>query len=69
MTQTERTERLRQIMARHKLSAQAVGDILDRSAQTVRGWRCKYDKRAIPVNELKLLELTLAKKPQAGACA
>jgi hypothetical protein len=60
MTQTTRTEQLRQIMAIHKLTAPAVGKILDRSPQTVRSWRCKYDQREIPATLLRLLELEVA---------
>lgn len=65
MNQKERTKRLREIMRKHKLKAADVGRILDRSAQTVRSWRCAYEERAIPATSLRLLELEVA-KPQAG---
>lgn len=60
MTQTERTERLREVMRTNKLNAPAVGKLLNRSAQTVRSWRSTYDKRAIPALALELLEVKLA---------
>jgi phosphoribosylformylglycinamidine (FGAM) synthase-like enzyme len=70
MTPEKRTERLREIMAQHKLSAADVGEILDRQAQTVRSWSSKYVHRAIPQHALTALEVELkkrAKREQAKA--
>lgn len=61
-----RTKRLRELMAAHKLDAAAVGKILDRTAQTVRVWRSRWDERTIPADALKVLELTLAQRGQAA---
>jgi hypothetical protein len=54
-----RTETLRKLMSAHKLDCAAVGEILGRTAQTVRVWRCRYDQRTIPSDALKVLQLTL----------
>lgn len=61
-----RTKRLRELMDAHKLDAAAVGAILNRTAQTVRVWRSRYDARTIPAHSLQLLELTLAQREQAA---
>jgi DNA-binding transcriptional regulator YiaG len=62
MTQEQRTERLREIMRKHRMKARDVGAILGRASQTVRAWACKYKERSIPENELRLLELEVARK-------
>lgn len=59
MDAQQRTTVLLEIMRKHKLSAADVGGLLERSAQTVRAWRCKNAGRIIPVNELKLLQATI----------
>jgi hypothetical protein len=46
-------------MKAHGLSPAAVGQILGRSAQTVRVWRCKWDGRVIPDMALALLEKSI----------
>jgi hypothetical protein len=56
------TQKLIDLMQKHKLKAADVGRILGKSPQTVRGWRCDNAVRIIPANELRLLELELAKK-------
>jgi transcriptional regulator with XRE-family HTH domain len=53
----ERTVALRQLMARHGLSARDVARLLGCSETTVRIWRCKHEGRVIPANTLRLLEL------------
>lgn len=53
---TNRTEQLHQLMATHGLNADDVGELLNRSPQTVRIWRCKDDKRQIPEHALELLK-------------
>lgn len=58
----ERTAKLIDLMQAHKLSAADVGRILEKAPQTVRVWRCKGEEKVIPTNELRLLELELAKK-------
>lgn len=55
----DRTARLNALMKAHGLSPAAVGQILGRSAQTVRVWRCKWDGRVIPDMALALLEKSI----------
>lgn len=62
----DRTKRLRELMNAHKLKAADVGEMLGRSAQTVRVWRCKHDARTIPNDALKVLEMTLAQRGKAA---
>lgn len=50
-----RTQRLHDIMATHRLKAQDVATILNRSPAIVRKWRIEY--RIIPSHMLSLLEL------------
>jgi len=57
------TKRLRQIMRKHKLKAKDVAAITRRSVTTVNIWRCADDRRLIPAELLRLVELTA----QAGA--
>lgn len=52
------TEKLRKVMRRHKLTSSEVADITNRSTTTVHIWRCKDDRRVIPAELLKLVELT-----------
>lgn len=61
MNKEKRTERLREIMALHKLNAAAIGKLLKRSPQTVRSWACVYVQRAIPEPLLELLESKISK--------
>lgn len=55
------TDKLRALMAEHKLSAAQVAVILKRTPATVRVWRCKHPGRKIPDQALRLLELELSK--------
>lgn len=57
---TNRTEQLHKLMADHGLTAEQVGKLLNRSAQTVRIWRCQSDGRTIPEHTLEVLKLKLA---------
>lgn len=57
-----RTDRLREIMAEKKLSADDVARLLNRTANTVRIWRCKDQRRIIPDHSLALLEALLREK-------
>ena len=57
-------------MEQHKLNAPAVGRLLDRSAQTVRMWRC--ESKIIPEHTLTVLELKVKSGEhlvQAGVAA
>lgn len=67
MTTSNRTNRLKELMAVYHLKAKDVGVILGREAHTVRVWRSAYKARVIPDHMLRLLESELAKKGQAGA--
>lgn len=55
-----RKERLRELMTQHKLTARQVGEMLNRSRQTVLCWRSKWEAREIPEHSLELLEIKLA---------
>lgn len=55
-----RNEELRQLMADHGLTVEAVATMLKRKPTTVRIWRCKYDKRQIPEHSLELLKAKVA---------
>lgn len=57
---TTRTEQLKELMKTHDLTPEQVGSMLNRSAQTVRIWRCKNDSRQIPEHSLELLKAKLA---------
>jgi transcriptional regulator with XRE-family HTH domain len=61
-----RTARLRQLMQRHNLSAADVAEILGRTAQTVRVWRCD-NEQTIPADALRVLEFTLARRGRVHA--
>lgn len=56
------TKRLRELMAAARLNAPAVAELLNREAQTVRGWRVKTTTRPIPSTALELLELKLQQR-------
>lgn len=62
MVTLDNTQRLKELMAKHGLSASDVAAMLNRSVQSVYEWRCVND-RNIPDHLLDLLELRLA---QAG---
>lgn len=66
MADQERTKQLRELMKTHKLDCAEVGEILNRTAQTVRVWRCKYDARTIPSDALRVLQLELAAREVAA---
>lgn len=53
-------------MRARKMTARQVGDMLGRSAQTVRGWRCTHEGRSIPAHCLELLNMKLAAKDSAA---
>lgn len=53
------TERLHQLMEKHKLTAEDVAEILSREVNTVRVWRVKETVRPIPDDSLRVLEMTL----------
>lgn len=57
---TNRTEQLHQLMLTYGLSIERVSELLNRSPQTVRIWRCKDDKRQIPEHSLELLKAKAA---------
>lgn len=58
---TNRTDQLKTLMAEHSLTPEQVATMLNRSAQTVRIWRCKSDGRNIPEHTLELLKAKVAK--------
>lgn len=65
MSPSVNTDRLKQLMHEHRLTAPAVALLIGRSAHTVRVWRCSNDT-IIPDNMLELLELKIAQpKEQA----
>lgn len=53
------TERLHQLMDKHKVSAEDVAEILGREINTVRVWRVQETVRPIPDDSLRLLEVLL----------
>lgn len=54
------TAKLRKLMADNKLAAKDVGRVLKREPLTVHIWMCKDNRRVIPDNLLRLLELELS---------
>lgn len=62
-----KTKKLRQLMQAHKLTANDVADMLHRSPNTVRVWRCKNPQRIIPTDALRLLEIVLSKNAKVAA--
>ena len=59
---SERTQRLRQLMSEHGLSAKQTATLIGRTAQTVRIWCVQTpNSREIPEQLLELLELKLSR--------
>lgn len=58
----ERTKELIALMQEHNLSAADVGALINKSAQTVRVYRCKSEDKIIRPNDLELLKFKLATK-------
>lgn len=56
----ENTKKLRDIMQSHRLKASDVAAITNREAITVRIWRCRNTARIIPIELLRLVELSVA---------
>jgi hypothetical protein len=57
-----RTKELRELMAAHDLNEKQVASMLDRTAMTVKIWRCQTeDSKCIPAHMLELLRLKVAK--------
>lgn len=56
VTMSDKTEKLREIMRKHKLSNKTVAEMIGRSEQTVRIWSCANGGREIPTTVLELLE-------------
>lgn len=63
-TPNPRTIELHQLMDTHRLKAREVGELLGRSASTVRIWRVDGGARAIPAQALELLRLKLQARVQ-----
>lgn len=57
-----KTKRLKAIMKDHDLSVEQVATMTERSATTVKIWKCKHPARVIPDHLLQLLELKVARK-------
>lgn len=53
------TEKLHKLMAKHKVDAQEVADMLGREVNTVRVWRVETTVRPIPDDTLALLKMKL----------
>jgi len=66
MSSPANTQRLKELMTIHDLSISDVAELLERSPQTVKEWRCAND-RNISNNNLALLELKLAQRSVAHA--
>lgn len=62
------TERLKELMAQHHLSAEDVAKLLDRSVQTVNEWRCR-NRNNINDGNLALLEARIAERDRAQETA
>ena len=56
----KKTQTLRDLMQKHKLTNKDVGALLGRPAQTVRIWSCANGGRVIPDNALELLQFKVA---------
>lgn len=52
----ERRTRLKELMAANRWQCKHVADILGRTDNTVRIWRCRHTARTIPVDQLAILE-------------
>lgn len=61
MSSPANTQRLKELMTLHNLTVADVAELLGRSPQTVKEWRCCNDQN-ISKNNLELLELKLAKR-------
>ena len=59
MTTRNNTQRLKELMSKHDLSAADVARMLNRSVQSVYEWRC-INERDIPDQLLELLAMKLA---------
>lgn len=59
------TQRLKALMSEHNLRIADVAELLDRSVQTVKEWRCQ-NSRNISKNNLELLESKLAHRGAAA---
>lgn len=57
-----KTKRLKALMKAHDLTVEQVAAMTDRSATTVKIWKCKHPARVIPDHLLQLLELKVSKK-------
>lgn len=57
-----KTKRLKALMKAHDLTVEQVATMTDRSATTVKIWKCKHPARVIPDHILQLLELKVSKK-------
>lgn len=57
---TDRTATLDALMRQHNLTARQVGDMLGRTAHTVRCWRCRIETNTIPQHALELLQMKIA---------
>lgn len=56
----ERTRRLHELMREHELRSTDVADLVGRSSQTVRLWRC--ESKIIPSHALIALEFAIAER-------
>lgn len=63
----DRKQRLRDLMARHTLTAPEVADLLSVSPKSVWNWRSYGHRSAIPVTKLELLELKLELRARQAA--
>ena len=59
------TEKLHQLMERHKVDAAEVADMLGRRVNTIRVWRVSDTERPIPDDTLRLLEALLQQRVAA----
>lgn len=62
-----RTKQLDALMKEHGLTARQVGEMIGRTAHTVRVWRSKYEHRVIPEHTLSHLLVKIAER--AGGAA
>lgn len=54
-------------MREHDLTARQVGEMLGRTAHTVRVWRSKYEQRVIPEHTLAFLRMKIAERARGVA--
>lgn len=64
MPPSSNSQRLKDLMSKHNLSAADVANLLNRSVQSVYEWRC-INSRDIPEQSLELLEIKLAQREEA----